>query len=75
MRREWNPIDRFEALVTQIMEGIKYTNFAGAPMSDTDIVDIAVGDIMRYGLLTEPYIKWHERVDTARTWIYLQPFW
>jgi len=74
MRREWNPIDRFEALVTQIMEGITYVNFAGSPMSNQDIVDIAIGVIMRCGLIAEPYIKWYERVATARTWIDFQPF-
>ena len=57
------------------MEGIKDANFARALMSDTDIVDIVVGVIMRCGLLAEPYIKWHERADTTRTWIYFQRFW
>jgi hypothetical protein len=61
MKREWNPIDGFESLITQILEGITYANFAGSPMSDRDIVDIATQVIMRCGLLAEPYIKWHER--------------
>ena len=57
------------------MEGITYANFVRSPMSGTDIVDITVGVIMRCGLLTEPYIKCHERADIARTWIDFQPFW
>ena len=69
MKREWNQINRFEALIIQIMEGITYANDPGAPMSDRDIVDIAVGVIMRCGLLAKPYIKWHECAETARTWI------
>ena len=44
-------------------------------MSDRDIVDIAIQVIMRCGLLAEPYIRWHERTETERTWITFQPFW
>jgi hypothetical protein len=57
MKREWDPIDEFEALVTQIMKGITCADFARAPMSDQDIVEIAVRVITRCRLLAEPYIR------------------
>ena len=75
VKREWNPIDGFEVLVTQMMEGITYAQYANSPISDTDIVDITIGVVMKCGLLAKAYLKWHERADTARTWIDFQPFW
>ena len=65
MKREWNPINGSETLVTQMLEGITYIQFTQAPISDTDIVAIAVGIIMECGLLAKAYIKWHERTDAA----------
>ena len=67
MKREWNPIDGFEALITQIMEGITCANFSGSPMSDQDIMDISIQVIMRCNLLAEPYTKWHKHTETKRT--------
>ena len=61
MKREWNPIDRFEALVTQMMEGITYATFSKAPIPETDMVDITIGVIMTCELLADLYLKWHER--------------
>jgi len=75
MKRVWNPRDGFEALVTQIMEAITYATFARAFMSDQDIVNIAIGVIMRGGMLAKAYMKWHEQVETARMWIDFQTCW
>ena len=75
MKRERNLIDGFEVLLTQIMEGITYAQFAQVPISNRNIVHIVIGVIMRCGLIADPYIKLHERADTVSTWLDFHPFW
>ena len=73
--REWNPTDAFEALVTQLMDGITHAQFMKSPISDIDIMDITIKVIMKCELISHVCLKWHERPNTARIWLDFQPLW
>ena len=50
MIQPWNPADGFESLVAQHTKGLIYAGYAGAPISDINVVDMGVGLIFDTGL-------------------------
>ena len=53
MTQPWNPADGFETLVVQLTKGLIFAGYAGAPISDVNVVDMEVGLTLDTGLYAE----------------------
>ena len=49
--------------------------FAGQPISNSEVVDIAISVIGQNGMFGDQYEQWHERADNAKTWNEFKTFW
>ena len=54
-------MDGFETLVAQLTKGLIFAQYAGAPISDIDLVDMHIKNIIGTGLYKEDYKKWYGR--------------
>ena len=61
MMKQWNPGDGFETLVAQLTKGLIFAQYAGAPISDIDLVNMRIKNIIGTGLYKEDYKKWYGR--------------
>ena len=50
MIQQWNPAEGFEKLVVQLTKGLIFAQYAGAPISDIDVVDMGITNILEKGL-------------------------
>ena len=49
--------------------------FAGQPISNSEVVDIAISVIGQTGMFGDQYEQWHKRADDAKTWNDFKTFW
>ena len=57
MMKQWNPVDGFETLMAQLTKGLILAQYAGAPISDIDVVDMVITNILDTGLFADKYKK------------------
>ena len=75
MKTAWSLQDGYEKLQLQIEDGNIYYMFAGQPISDSEVVDIAISVIGQTGMFGDQYEQWHERSDDSKTWNDFKTFW
>ena len=49
--------------------------FSGQPISDLEVVDIAISGIFQTGIFGDQYEQWHELADDSKTWNDFKTFW
>ena len=60
MKTAWSLQDGYEKLQLQIEDGNIYAMSAGQPISDSEVVDIAISVIGQTGMFGDQYEQWHE---------------
>ena len=60
MKTAWSLQDRYEKLQLQIEDGNIYAMFDGQPISDSEVVGIAISVIGQTGMFGDQYEQWHE---------------
>ena len=53
MKLQWNPADGFRTLDTQLMKGLIYASYAGAPIFNVSVVDMGIGKNLTTGMFAE----------------------
>ena len=53
MIKQWNPVDGFETLMMQLTKGVIFAQYAGSPISDVDVIDMGIKNILSAGLYAE----------------------
>ena len=59
MKTSWSLQYSYEKLQLQIEDGKIYAMFAGHPISDSEVVDIAIFVIGQTGMFGDQYEQWH----------------
>ena len=80
MAANWQPSEGFEALIDRINSGDQYAFFSFAPISNYEVVDIAVCVLTRCGLYPEEMKAWHNRDGTPgkateKMWFRFKEVW
>ena len=75
MIQQWNPADGFEKLVAQLTKGLIFAQYAGAPISDIDVVDMGITNILDTGLFKDEYKLWNAVAGPQKTFPYFKTFW
>ena len=76
MKTPWDPRDGFEALEVKIDNGMVYAAFAERPLSDSDVMDKALFNILETGLFTEEMKSWYALTDNEQSsWIFGKDWW
>ena len=75
MKAPWNPVDGFETLMAQLTKGLILAQHMGAAISDVDVIDMRIGDILITGLFAEEYQQRHCQTLTKKTFAHFKRFW
>ena len=75
MTKQWNPADGFKTLVVQLMKGLIFAQYAGAPISDIDVIDMGINNILNTGLFANEYKKWNRRTGQQKSFPAFKIFW
>ena len=75
MHADWTPTDGFEKLVTKINIRVMYAQYVDHLILDQEMVDKFIMVIMKCGLLSTSYEKWHASPDKNKTWTEATVFW
>ena len=60
MKTSWSLQDGYEKLQLHIEDEDIYAMFTGQPISDSEVVDIAISVIGQTGMFGDQYDQWHE---------------
>ena len=66
MMKQWKPADGFETLVAQLTKGLIFAQYVGAPISDINVVDMGISNILKTGLFTDEYKNSHANNDKVK---------
>ena len=73
MKKAWTLQDGWENLRRQMEDGQLYAQFAQSPISEKEVVDIALLVIMKVGLFEQQYEAW--KTEPNQSWFNFKTFW
>ena len=76
MKSAWDPRDGFEALEVKMDNGIVNAAFAKRPLSDSDVMQKALYNILETGQFTEEMKQWYTlKKEEQTSWIFGKDWW
>jgi hypothetical protein len=67
-RKEWNPDDAFELIITQIDDCAEMADTAGSPYTAMQILNNAYTIVQNTGIFTQDLKEWKRLPEANRTW-------